>query len=432
MTVSSTRNRLAISAAGLGICAASLGAPSIWPDFRLELNSRLAYHTFAPKDLASHRHTLEIEQKLKWKDWQFVAGAQGYAETAFAANPRYSDELAKSESQEVVLRDVYIQYKSPSWMIRAGNQQVVWGEAFGFYFADVINPKDTRDFGLGDLSKQRISVPMLNVKWIQPGGSLQAIFIPKPYFNKNPALGTDFGNVYPSLFPGAALSVKDDRSLPIAPQNAEVGIRAATQVRKVDFSLFYFHYHDRSPVYSVNPVNLSPLEIELQGSHPRIHTAGVSAVADLSDFVVRVEAVHTLDRYFPRSEAGVYENFRSNESVGVLGVEYTRIQNWRVGAQVSDAYLHTVLPGSLYSRNRPLVTLLANGPLYRDHSIDVLFSLVPNDGSTLTQVRYLFPVASTIELYLGADFLLGGNRSQFGQFHDASRGYVLLKAYFSG
>ena len=47
--------------------------------------------------------------------------------------------------------------------VRVGNQSVVWGEAFGAYYADIVNPKDLRQSALGDVATWRLPIPMVNV-----------------------------------------------------------------------------------------------------------------------------------------------------------------------------------------------------------------------------------------------------------------------------
>ncbi len=399
--------------------------------YRLELNSRLAYHLFAPQDLASHRHTLDLEQRVKSGPWAAVLAAQVLAETAYASNPRY-DQVARSSSQELSARDIYLQYKDPNWLIRAGNQQVIWGEAFGFYFADIVNPKDRRDFGLGELSRQRIPVPMLQLKHLFGKSSAQLIYIPKPYFNKEPYTGSDFGNVYRDLFPEGKVNVSDERSLPLVDQNGEAGFRATTMIRGVDLSAFYFYYHDRMPNYRLSVTNPSPLELNLDGYHSRIHTGGITATTEIAPFVFRMEGLHTVDRQFDSVRDGTYSAARSGETTAVLGVDYTKIANWRLGMQLSDTYLTENIPGSLTPKNRPLLTWLLSGPIYREQTLEVILSYVANDGSSLAQIRYLTPLSSQIELLFGADILMGGSQSQFGRFKSASRGYVLLKGYLLG
>jgi len=398
-------------------CSSAFAVRDYDAEFRLELNSRLAYHVFAPQDLASHRHTLDLEQRFKADEFSGVVGVQALAETAYAANPRYDSDVAKAQSQELVARDIYLQYKDRRWLVRAGNQQVIWGEAFGFYFADIVNPKDRRDFGLGDLSRQRLPVPMLQVKHIFDKSSIQAIYIPKPFFNKEPYRGSDFGNIYPEL------PISDDRSMPLAWHHGEAGVRMTREVMGVDFSTFFLYYHDRAPNYRLTGNGL-------EGFHERLHSFGATATAEMAPFVFRMEGLHTIGRLFDTVVDNQFLSLPSRETTGVLGVDLTSIPNWRVGVQASDVYLSQEIPG--VDQHRPLLTVLMSGPVYRDQTVEVILSYVPTDGSSLAQFRYLTPLSSRIELLFGADVLMGGSQSQFGKFKSGSRGYVLLKGYLMG
>lgn len=436
MKNSSTKSRWPNKAAwltGIFLAAGPASASSLVLDTRMELNSRLAYHLIGQKDLASHKHMLEFDQKAKFNDWQAIAGFRAFAEVAFASNTgRYDSSVAKTESSDLMPNDIYVQYKTPSLLARVGYQQVVWGEAFGFYFADVVNPKDTRDFGLGDMNKQRLTVPMVNLKYVLDHGALQLVYIPKPYFNRTPAMGTDFGNYYASLFPQGKLTVSDSRTLPLALENGEVGLRATTSFRGVDMAAFYFNYHDRAPNFRMSLVSPSPLEAHLEGFHPRIQTLGVTATAEQEPFLYRLEALSTFDKLVDAASAGSYTSHMTNELVGVLGVDFTKITNWRLGLQVSETYHTRAIANAITPQSRPLVTLHASGPIFREQNLEVIFTYAPNDGSILNQLRYLVPVSSRIELLFGADLLLGSPQSQFGRFESASRGYVLLKGYLMG
>ncbi len=419
----------------LVVAHAAEASPRLVFDTRMELNSRLAYHLVAPNDLASHRHWLEFDQKAKLGDWSAVAGVRAFAEVAYAANhARYDMAVAKTESSEIVANDIYVQYKTPSFTAKIGSQQVVWGEAFGFYFADVVNPKDVRDFGLGDMNKQRITVPMVNLKHVFNDIAVQGIYIPKPFFDKTPAMGTDFGNYYASVFPQGKLSVADTRTVPLALANGEFGMRGSTTFRGMDLALFYFNYHDRSPNYRFTMVNPIPgqMEARLDGFHPRIQTLGFTLSAEQEPFLFRFEALGTFDKYVDAALPGSYSSHRTNELISVLGVDYTKITNWRLGVQLSENHLTEVITGGITPRDRPLFTIHVAGPIYREQNVELILSYAPRDGSSLGQIRYLVPVSSRIELLFGGDLLLGNPGSSFGRFNTASRGYVLLKGYLMG
>jgi len=202
----------------------------------------------------------------------------------------------------------------------------------------------------------------------------------------------------------------------------------------MDMALFYFNYFDRSPNYRFTMVDPLPatMEARLDAYHNRIQTLGYTLSTEQEPFLYRFEALGTFDKQVDAALPGSYTSLRTNEIIGVLGVDYTKITNWRLGVQVSENHLVEEIAGSVTPRDRPLLTFHASGPIYREQNLEVIFSYAPRDGSSLGQLRYLVPVSSRIEFLFGADLLLGRSTSQFGRFNSASRGYVLLKGYLMG
>ena len=172
--------------------------------WNLHYDLRYGYHLLAPEDLATDRHMLETEQKFTTGSWTLVGSLRAFVEAAYATNSsRYQGPVVQNDSQEIRLRDLYLQYKHGHFLIRLGNQQVVWGESFGFYYADIVNPKDLRELGIGDLAANRLQVPMLNANFIYGDYSLQAIYIPKPFFDIIPSQGSDFAAPFFSRCPSS-------------------------------------------------------------------------------------------------------------------------------------------------------------------------------------------------------------------------------------
>jgi hypothetical protein len=407
-----------------------LGADELSHDYKLRFDARFGYHLLEPRDLATHRYQVETEQKFKYGNWTAVAGLRAYAEGAYAANAaRYAAPVREQESSEVVLRDLYLQYQSDPLLLRVGNQQVVWGETFGFYYADIVNPKDLRELTLGDLEAERIPVPMVNAKLIFSTLSFQGIYIPRPFFDKVAAVGSDF-SPYAGFFPGAQLSVVDNRVAPWNTDNGEFGLRATALVSGIDLSLFYLNYLDRLPHYSASVLGFAPLSVELQGAHPRMQTIGWTGTADLSWLLLRWETLLTKDRTYDRLNGMSYSNAKTDELTAVLGIDYTQLEKWRLGLQLSETYLAQDIVGNLTPRSRQLISVHANGSLWNDQTLDLIFSYEPDDGGTLTQLRYMIPLNNQLELGVGADLLRGSPTSQFGRFRQGSRAFALLKAYF--
>jgi hypothetical protein len=280
--------------------------------------------------------------------------------------------------------------------------------------------------GLGDLEAQRIPIPMLNTKLIFDKSSFQLVFIPKPWFNKIAALGSDFALPFPRYFPGIPIVINDDRTPPFAWDNVEYGARTTVLVSGLDLSAFVLSYRDRMPVYSPS---FSGSLLTLNASHYRLLTFGATATDDLGDYLLRLEAIYTKDRHYDTLVAGQYANQVSDEVTGVLGIDFTRLEPLRLGVQVSEYRILNNFPGLLTAHSQELVSVLASGTPWSDHTAQGTFTYIPTDGSTLLELTYTVPINSKIELIAASDIFLGGLGSQFGQFHKASRMYGMLKVY---
>ncbi len=156
-----------------------------WPakyEYQLDFDTRYGTHYYGAPSTATNRHTFEYEQKAEYNNqWSSVIGLRAEVESAYSAVPeRYgTGDVAKKDSQSFFLRDNYLQYQNGIFRARAGYQQIVWGESFGYYYADIVNPKDYREAGLGDLSRNRLESPILNLQWIYSNSSVQLLYIPK-------------------------------------------------------------------------------------------------------------------------------------------------------------------------------------------------------------------------------------------------------------
>lgn len=446
MTVSSTKNRcrnLALLALGFAGIASASEPRLVDLDFKLQFESRFAVHTFNPRDMSSERETVDLSQSAKFgHDWEFVAGGRAYVEGAYASNDRYrSQPVAKEESDDIMLRDLYLQFKRPKILLRLGSQQVVWGEAFGFYYADIVNPKDNRMFGIGDLSEQRIPVPMLNSVFFLDKVTLQVIAIPEPFFNKNPAVGNDFALPYGAFAPGANIVVNDPRTANLTTANTELGARVSTVVHGIDFALFMFSYLNRAPEYSlaVTPPSApgGAPTATFTAHHSRVATAGFTGTYDWGPFVSRWETLYTHQQPvdaigYDATNPLAYGTFKSDLYTGVVGLDYTQIPSWRLGMQLSHKHYADAIAGALSARDQTLATLNVDAPVFHDQTFDVLLSYIPQDGSSLLQMAYLIPASQRFEVSFGANILLGGADSTFGRFRGASHAYVQLKGYFGG
>lgn len=70
----------------------------------------------------------------------------------------------------------YLKINSDKFVIQAGYQEVIWGEAFGLNYADFITPKDLRETIYSEVSETRIPLLLLNTKYFLATISTQDLF----------------------------------------------------------------------------------------------------------------------------------------------------------------------------------------------------------------------------------------------------------------
>ena len=97
--------------------------------------ARLAEHLNGPGDTASERVSVAFDQRAQFSSrWTGTFGFSAWDDEVYDGAPkRYPSTVAAQDSRDVRFRDVFVQYQSNHVFLKVGNQQVVWGEAFGYF-----------------------------------------------------------------------------------------------------------------------------------------------------------------------------------------------------------------------------------------------------------------------------------------------------------
>ena len=402
-----------------------------------KFDDRFGYHLFDPHSISSNLQMVSLDKKIQFNSWSGVFAARAWHEASYINDGQeYPNSLRQADSEELTLRDFYLQYKVENTFIRIGNQQVVWGEAFGFFYSDIINPKDLRDGGFRELEDIRIPVPIINLKYSLDRFSIQAIYLPKAYFNMNPLPGSDFSARIKELNFANTLSVNRNLSAAIEPANGEYGGRLSLNTQGIDTSWFFFSYLDRTPHYTINSSSSLPNSISLDEHHSRIFSTGATLSYEKSGFVYRLEALKTFNRKYTNiifSQAGVpsLNNPFSDESIFVLGLDLPQVEKFNFGFQYSESSISDYFENSLRPQVQQLFSLRASSAFSDNHTGQVIYANQTNDGSSALQLEYLYSGFDKIEFKLGADFFEGASSSHFGSIHHASRIYTHIRLWFS-
>jgi len=76
----------------------------------------------------------------------------------------YSKPLFIGNSNELELREFYVEFPSDNFYFTLGKQQVVWGKADGLKVLDIVNPQSYREFILEDFDDSRIPQWIANIE----------------------------------------------------------------------------------------------------------------------------------------------------------------------------------------------------------------------------------------------------------------------------
>jgi hypothetical protein len=398
--------------------------------FAGDFDGRLAEHVHVPRDTASQRLELQFDGKAKWQDWNAVAGVRGWDEGAYSEDPsRYPVPLIEADTTDLRFRDLYLQHDIGGLMFRFGNQQVIWGEAFGYFYSDIVNPKDLRDGAFGDLSEVRLQTPIANIKYVSENFSIQGILIPKPFFNIMPLPGSDFSIPYNSL-PFGSVTINRQESLPIG--NVEGGGRISYLADRLDLSVFYLNYYDRTPYYAVDPSTAFPGSLVLDEQHSRVQSAGITATDELGGFVLRFEGLTTLNRQIPVLLGSTLSTTLTHQYVYVAGLDLPTLEQFNVGFQWSQDVLWQQASYLTRNQSENLISVHLERPFFLKQTADLIYTYEVSDGGSRLEAVYTLPLSNSVETRWGVDLLNGGPSTDFGRVSGGSRAYVLIKCFFSG
>lgn len=408
-------------------------------NWKLDTRVRLGVHAYGPHDLATLSERLIFETAgpigPDGSLFSYRLGGRGELEAAYTLNRSRYGELANQEGQEVDLRDAYLQYRSGPISFRLGSQSVVWGEAFGSFYADIINPKDLREAGTGDLSEVRRPVEMANLQFIQERWSLQLLYVPFYRSNRLPNIRSDF---FPLALAGqfSRTTVDFNQDADAEDKNGDTGARVQFRTGAYDFSVFGFSHIDRMAYFRAQLLSLNALEVRAQSA--RVMATGTAMTWAGDVMVVRAEFVHYAARTFNVPTTSIFSpvaTAKSDQVIGVVGVDWPitrgRFKGWQVGLQYSEDVVLDLDPMARGRRES-----LAGFQVFRESSDEKKINLVGafsvRDGSWMLQPSIFVPRDENLEIGVESYLFWGTPESQMGSISRASRVMLTVRGFFRG
>jgi hypothetical protein len=413
---------------GLLLNANSTHAESWRYQTRGYLSARLSGYTQdGPKNYGQETRA-QFEQTTEFNSNLSALNQLRWMSNSLNSDLTASGNLSKNDTFETYLGENYLKYKGDSWVAQLGYQEVVWGEAFGFNYADIISPKDQRETLYSDAGDARLPLLLFNGKrFFSVGnfsGSFQVLYSPEPRFSKTLPIEIYAGNVLSNY----TVTVNKEKT-PKVFDNSEYGGKFSGSYSGFDFSLYTFSYLDRDAHYEFRSAS-SLTNITVDEAHNKVQSSGFSFAKTVYDYVFRADIVSTKDKEINYLDITGLKSFSTrmlNTLVSVDSPTYSGYSGVLIFARSS---LGDIMENSFREKNEEYGIIKLNKDLGSDKSFEFSYTHEFEHAGHSVQTFINWPINSTTDLKLGGQFYFGDETSNLFKYKKISSVFFSLKNYF--
>jgi hypothetical protein len=324
---------------------------------------------------------------------------------------------------EVELRELFVQGKvGPAWL-RAGKQQVVWGQADGLKVLDVVDPQDFREFILPTFEDSRIPLWTLNTEIPIGATQLQLLWIPDPSAHHIPPQDGVFAFTAPRLVglpppPGVEVNLRNP-DLPSGLDASDAGARLSTFWHGFDLTANALWHYDDVPLFlrAVDFGAAAPT-VRVTPSYERTAVLGGSASNAFGNLTVRAELAYSTRRFTPTANPTDADGYVKTGELGtVLGFDWYGIPETLLSAQIFQSWLTDHPSGILRDRIDTNVTLLARRQFRNETlTLEAIWIHNINQGDGLARPKIRYELRDDLQVWFGFDLFYGTRNGVFGEF----------------
>ena len=389
------------------------------------LKNETAYRISDPEEFTKIRNTIYLALTGTLSEHiSYKASGRAFYDAVFGLTDNYPQSVEDDQESEADLRETYLDISAGDWDARLGRQNIVWGEAVGLFFADVVNAKDLREFVLPDFDYIRIPQWAADIEYTKDAIHLELVWIPVLDFNKLGGTGSEFPMAVP-VPDGVAPAILDTREPANGLENSELGARASYLVNGWDLSLFHLYAWDKFP--AMEREVLSPALYVFSPDHRRINISGLTFSKEINDAVIKGEFVYYKGKNFSVIDAGDDDGLVKKDYIDYLvGVDYTFFDKLDFNFQ----FMQRVIFGFedrifREERVRSSVSVwLKTG--FREDSIEPELLVITglDELDMLIRPSLSFKLFEGLQAKLGLDIFEGPVDGIFGQYRDSDRVYA--------
>ena len=388
-----------------------------------------AYRIHSPSEFIKIKNILFLSTEGKFTpSIGYKASGRAYHDAVFDLTDTYAEDVEEDQESEVELRDAFVDISVGNWDLRLGKQQIVWGEAMATFVADIVNPKDLREFILPEFDDIRIPQWSAKIEYFHNDHHLELIWIPDLEFNKLGVTGSEFEFRNSSLPEGVGVDYHKTKEPTRTLENSEIGFRASTYFAGWNLNAFYLHSWDHFATMfwtvTTDP-DTNQTIISYSPEHKRIDYYGFTFAKEWKGIVYNGEFVYTPNKYFVVTDLSDKDGVeRSGVLDYLLGFDYTFLRKVDLKFQFIQRII-TEYDDKIYEDrvSSSFSIWLGTGFLESKIEPEILWvsGIGKRDWMIRPKVKYNFRPAW--QLVIGSDVFGGKDTEDFGQFHDKDRIY---------
>lgn len=336
----------------------------------------------------------------------------------------FSKRVLIGDRLEAELREFYFDLKIGKHYLTLGKQQIVWGKSDGLKILDIVNPTNFREFLLDDFDNSRIPLWAVKADLKLSELNVQFIWIPDVTYHDFPTVnGAFFPTALFSETPQVSTVMNNPLEKPKKPiKDADYGIRLSAFLNGWDVTINYLYQYDKFPVTKTVTDNVNN-DITISPIFKRYHLFGGTFSNAFGNYTLRGELGYSMDKYFSSNDSNVSEGiFKSDQIMGVIGVDYSGISNSTLSIQLFEDYIFNSQNVIGRTRSETNASFLIDRRFANETltaSIICVQNLNKGDGFIRPKVDYL--LLNNLTAFLGADLFYGDANRQFGQFKSLNR-----------
>lgn len=341
----------------------------------------------------------------------------------------YTRRLGFGDRVDAELRELYVQGQIGRTWLRAGKQQVVWGQADGLKVLDVVDPQDFSEFILPAFEDSRIPLWTLNAEIPIGKAQLQLLWIPDPTTHDIPPSDGVFAFSAPRFLgapppPGVTVAIEDPKRPDDALRNSDAGARLSGFWKGWDLSAnALWHYEDVPIPFRTIDVSSGAPHVRAHLGYRRTPVLGGSASNAFGNLTVRAEFAAHLDRYLPTETLADRDGVvRTTELGWVLGLDWYGFPETLLSAQLFQSALTDRPRGLLRDRVDTNVTVLARRQLRNETlTLEMIWFQNVNEGDGMVRPRAKYELRDDVQIWMGFDVFYGKSSGVFGEFDEDDR-----------